>query len=51
MKKKINLDITINSSPENVWDAIVNDRKYRIWTSAFQEGSYFEGGCHKICCP
>ncbi len=47
MKKKINLEILINSSPQGVWDAIVNDRKYRFWTSAFQEGSFFEGGWNK----
>jgi hypothetical protein len=45
--KKLNLDITIDSPRENVWDAIVNDKKFRFWTSAFQEGSYFEGGWNK----
>lgn len=45
--KKINLGITINASREAVWDAIVDDSKYRLWTSAFQETSYFEGGWNK----
>jgi len=45
--KKINLDITINAPREAVWDAIVNDAKYRLWTSAFQETSYFEGSWNK----
>ena len=42
--KKIHFDIDINVSREVVWDAVVNDEKYRLWTSAFHEGSYFEGG-------
>lgn len=45
--KKLNLEIIINASPENVWDAIVNDTKYRIWTAAFNDGSFFEGGWNK----
>lgn len=45
--KKINLNITINTSRESVWDAIVDDSKFRLWTSAFTEGSYFEGGWNK----
>lgn len=45
--KKIKLNIEINAPREAVWDAIVNDAKYRLWTSAFQEGSYFEGGWNK----
>lgn len=45
--KKINLVITINAPREVVWDAIVNDAKFRLWTSAFQESSYFEGGWNK----
>lgn len=45
--RKIKLNIEINAPREAVWDAIVNDAKYRLWTSAFQEGSYFEGGWNK----
>ena len=45
--KKINLDIVINASREMVWDTIVDDANYRLWTSAFQETSYFEGGWNK----
>ena len=45
--RKIKLDIIINATCEDVWDAIVNDSKYRLWTRAFQEGSYFEGGWNK----
>jgi len=45
--KKINFVITINASREAVWDAIVNDAKYRLWTSVFEPSSYFEGGWNK----
>lgn len=45
--KKIKQTIEINAPREEVWDAVVNDVKYRLWTSAFQEGSYFEGGWNK----
>jgi hypothetical protein len=45
--KKLTLDVLILASPEQVWDAVVNDGKYRKWTSVFQEGSCFEGGWNK----
>lgn len=45
--KKIKMDIEINAPREAVWDAVVNDVKYRLWTSAFAEGSFFEGGWNK----
>jgi hypothetical protein len=45
--KRIHYEITINAKPEKVWDAIVNDEKYREWTAIFHEGSYFEGGWNK----
>ena len=45
--KKINLEIDINASCENVWDAIVKESKYRQWASVFHEGSYFEGSWNK----
>jgi translation elongation factor EF-4 len=45
--KKINLAITINAPREAVWDAIVNDSKFRQWTSVFTETSYFEGSWNK----
>jgi len=45
--KKIRYEITINAKSEKVWDAVVNDKKYREWTTPFQEGSYFEGGWNR----
>lgn len=45
--KKLNLDIQIDAPREIVWESIVNPKKYMYWTSAFAEGSYFEGGWNK----
>jgi hypothetical protein len=45
--RKMHFEILINANPEQVWNAIVDDRKYREWTSPFHEGSYFEGGWNK----
>jgi len=45
--KKINKYVDINTSREAVWAAIINPTKYQLWTSVFQEGSYFEGGWQK----
>jgi hypothetical protein len=45
--KKMHFEILIKVKPEEVWNAIVEDKKYREWTSDFHEGSYFEGGWNK----
>jgi hypothetical protein len=45
--KKLHFETTIHANPEKVWNAIVDDKKYRKWTEAFHEGSYFEGGWEK----
>ncbi|MDF2512247.1 MAG: uncharacterized protein K0S04_2113 [Herbinix sp.] len=42
--KNLYLSIDINAPREEVWSAIISDKKYRLWTSVFQEGSRFEGG-------
>ena len=44
---KLVLSIDINAPREIVWDAITQDEMYRKWTSAFSEGSFFEGGWNK----
>lgn len=41
--KKIHSEITINASPETVWNVMLEDETYRKWTSAFAEGSYYKG--------
>lgn len=45
--EKLNFETEINACPEIVWDAVVNDKKYRQWTDVFSEGSFFEGGWKK----
>ncbi len=45
--RKMHFEILVKAKPEEVWNAIVDDKKYREWTSAFHEGSYFEGGWNK----
>lgn len=40
--EKYNFNITIQASPEKVWEALWNDANYREWTSVFMEGSYAE---------
>lgn len=45
--KKMHFEILIRAKPEEVWNAVVDDKNYREWTSPFHEGSYFEGGWDK----
>jgi hypothetical protein len=45
--RKMHFEVSIGAKPEEVWDAIVDDEKYREWASPFHEGSYFEGGWEK----
>jgi uncharacterized protein YndB with AHSA1/START domain len=33
----------IHAAPKKVWKTMLDDSTYRDWTSAFAEGSYFEG--------
>jgi hypothetical protein len=42
--EKLRFNIEIYATREQVWDAIVNVEKYRIWTAPFYPGSYFVGG-------
>jgi hypothetical protein len=45
--KDLHFEIEIFSEPEKVWEAVVDEAKYSVWTSAFCEGSRFEGGWNK----
>ncbi len=45
--QKIHFEILIRANPQKVWDAVVEDKKYREWTAAFSPSSYFEGGWEK----
>lgn len=39
--------ITINAGTKKVWDTMLEDRTYRVWTKPFREGSYYEGNWTK----
>lgn len=45
--QKLHFSTRINAPVEKVWDTMLNDDTYRIWTSAFTEGSYYEGSWEK----
>lgn len=41
--QKIHFSIWINASREKVWDTMLGDSTYRLWTKAFDPSSYFKG--------
>ncbi len=41
--KKLHYKIEIDATCNQVYEAMINSDNYREWTSAFSEGSYFEG--------
>ena len=41
--KKIRHSITIRAPREAVWAAMLGPETYRVWTTPFCEGSYYEG--------
>lgn len=41
--KSIQFTTTINAPVPTVWRLIIGPESYKRWTSAFMEGSYFEG--------
>ena len=43
VKKRIQFVTEIEAPPSEVYDLIVGPESYKRWTSAFLEGSYFEG--------
>jgi uncharacterized protein YndB with AHSA1/START domain len=43
----MHFEIDIQAAPERVWEAVVNVGPFEEWTSAFHEGSTFEGGWEK----
>lgn len=40
---KLHFSITINASREKVWNTMLEDATYRIWTEAFTPGSHYVG--------
>lgn len=43
MMKELKFNITIDAAPQKVWDTLWNKDSYSQWTSAFQQGSRYEG--------
>lgn len=41
--EKLHFDIQINAEPEKVWSVLWDDFSFRQWTSAFTEGSFYQG--------
>jgi hypothetical protein len=41
--KTLHFSTVINAPRKIVWDTMLNDRTYRIWTAAFAEGCYYKG--------
>jgi uncharacterized protein YndB with AHSA1/START domain len=41
--EKLLFEIQINASPEKVWDVLWSEMTYRQWTTAFTEGSFYQG--------
>lgn len=45
--KALHFSIRINAPRERVWRSMLEQDGYRQWTSAFGEGSYYEGSWEK----
>lgn len=45
--QKLNFSIIINSPKEKVWNTMLEDKTYRIWTEAFAKGSHYVGDWSK----
>lgn len=45
--QKIHTSITINAPVEKVWNTMLDDTTYRLWTSAFHPGSHYQGSWDK----
>ncbi|HLO45964.1 MAG TPA: SRPBCC domain-containing protein [Leadbetterella sp.] len=43
----IKFSIVINATREKVWNTMLQDTTYRIWTKEFAEGSHYEGSWEK----
>ena len=45
--QKLKFSIEINSPKEKVWNTMLEDKTYRIWTEVFSKGSHFIGDWSK----
>jgi uncharacterized protein YndB with AHSA1/START domain len=39
----LHFSIIINAPKEKVWDTMLQDATYRVWTKPFNEGSHYQG--------
>lgn len=44
---KLHFKIEINAQKEKVWNTMLEDKTYRIWTEPFNPGSYYKGDWSK----
>jgi hypothetical protein len=44
---KLHFSITINAPKAKVWNTMLNDATYRVWTEAFAAGSHYVGDWNK----
>ncbi|MDZ7626035.1 MAG: SRPBCC domain-containing protein [Ignavibacteriaceae bacterium] len=45
--QKLNFSIVINSPKEKVWNTMLDDKTYRIWTESFGEDCHYAGDWSK----
>ncbi|MBE7551266.1 MAG: SRPBCC domain-containing protein [Anaerolineales bacterium] len=45
--QKLHFSILINAPKDKVWHSMLDDKSYREWTKAFNEGSYYKGSWEK----
>jgi len=45
--QKLNFSIIIDSPKQKVWNAMLEDKTYRVWTEAFTAGSHYVGDWNK----
>lgn len=45
--QKLNFSIVINAPKEKVWNTMLDDKTYRLWTDVFAPGSYYKGNWDK----
>jgi predicted 3-demethylubiquinone-9 3-methyltransferase (glyoxalase superfamily)/uncharacterized protein YndB with AHSA1/START domain len=46
-KQSLRFEVSINAPREKVWNTMLHPDTYKIWTSLFAEGSYYEGSWDK----
>lgn len=47
MMDKLHFSIVIKAPKEKVWDTMLNEDTYRVWTEIFMPGSHYVGGWNK----